>query len=344
MLRAYNLGRLVFVRPAAGTANPAVIVVTTRGQFFLKRRNPRYSSAGQMSFDHAVIRHLAQAGLPVVTPVRTISGSRWCTTDDGTYELYPLVTGEQPREGDLAQIAAAGRTLAAFHLATRDFTPPGEKKLGRLHAPAASLRGLKWARTHLPRDAASAPADLAAVDRAIRVAQAVAQRLPDEAYWGLPCCIIHGDYHPANLKVDGDKIAGVFDFDWVGRAPRMLDVADGLMFFCGTRAQPTVAGDIVSLTQAFRWETAALCAFGCGYAEQVTPTPRELQVLPDLLRARWLFCRVDAMERKLPAEGKLAYLLHELTQPLDEIDRLADWLAAGKWLVPEAHPPAEGPT
>ena len=32
-----------------------------------------------------------------------------------------------------------------------------------------------------------------------------------------------------------------------------------------------------------------------------------LEALPDLMRARWLFCRVDAMERKIPEDQKLDY-------------------------------------
>ncbi len=56
VLRSYNQGKLQFIRPAAGTANPAVIAVTSTGQFFIKRRNPRYCSSEQLSYDHDVIR------------------------------------------------------------------------------------------------------------------------------------------------------------------------------------------------------------------------------------------------------------------------------------------------
>ena len=329
VLGGYDVGAVMFTRPAAGTANPAVIVVTDRGQFFLKRRNPRYSARGQLLYDHAVIRRLARAGLPVTPPRLTISGSRWQEHNEQVYELYPLVGGEQHEDGNLRQVEAAGRALGAFHLATQDFTPGGDKPLPRFHNPQDSLRGLRWARDRLAAGRLSPHGDLELVRRLIEVAEAIRRRLPDRAYWALPQCIVHGDYHPANLKFEGDEVAGIFDFDWVGRAPRMVDVADGLIYFCGRRARPVLPSDIASLTQAFTFDMDAVTAFGRGYAAGVSVTPRERAALPDLLRARWLFSRVDAMERKVPEERKLDYLLEDIEAPLAEIDRRAESLTAG---------------
>lgn len=332
VLDAYSVGRLMFVRPGAGTANPAVIAVTSEGQFFLKRRNPRYSSRGQLVYDHAVIRHLARSGLPVVPPVRTLGGSRWHELNDAIYELYPLVARGQHEPGNAVQIEAAGRALAAFHSATEGFEPGGDKPLPRLHDPQDSLRGLMWARDQLASGSSSAHGGPEVVLRLIEAAEGIRKRLPEQAYWDLPQCVIHGDYHPANLKFADDQVAGIFDFDWVGRGPRMVDVADGLMFFCGLRQRPADPDDIVSLTQAFELDRGAMSAFGRGYGGGITPAAEELRALPDLVRARWLFCRVDAMERKVPQDQKLDYLLADIQAPLQEIAEVSEWLAAGGWL------------
>jgi len=328
VLKSYNLGALQFLRPGAGTANPAVIAVTTKGQFFVKRRNPRYDSKEQLSYDHGVVQHLARAGLPVTPSLRTNSGSRWVTGERGVHEVYPLVQGKPHMPGRSEQIRAAGSTLAALHLATQDLEPPGDKTLPRLHDPRDVLTGLRWAHQQNVEEDADRIACL------VECAETVARRLPDRAYWRLPLCIIHGDYHPANLKFEGDAVAGVFDFDWVGRGPRMVDLADGLLFFCGVRKRPLDPGDIVSLTQAFELDREMMAAFGQGYGSLIEPTGQELAALPELMRARWLFCRVDAMQRKIPQEQKLAYLLEEIELPLQQIESHEEWLESGVWLRP----------
>lgn len=332
VLRSYNQGKLQFIRPAAGTANPAVIAVTSTGQFFIKRRNPRYCSSEQLSYDHDVIRKLAQAGLPVTPPRHTVQGSRWLALEGQIYEVYELIVGTAHEYGNPAQVSSAGSVLGAFHTATADLEPKARKLVSRLHDPKASLRGLAWARTQLADHDPLRPEDLGRVQRLIAVAEGVSRALPDETYWRLPQCVIHGDYHPANLKFDGDEVAGIFDFDWVARQPRMVDVADGLAFFCGRRKRPTEPGDIVSLTQAYEIDRELACAFGRGYVTGIEPTRDELEALPHLMRARWLFCRVDAMERKIPAEQKLDYLLNEIETPLAQIDAASEWLVSGEWL------------
>lgn len=37
--------------------------------------------------------------------------------------------------------------------------------------------------------------------------------------------LIHGDFHQGNLRFTGNKIAGVFDFDTLTKAPRVVDIA-----------------------------------------------------------------------------------------------------------------------
>lgn len=329
VLSAYDVGPVLFVRPHAGTANPAVVVVTRKGQYFLKRRNARYSSRGQLTYDHEVIRRLAQAGLPVTVPVKTRSGSRWLSWDDAVYELYHLVEGREHTAGDLPQIRAAGAVLGAFHKATASLDPGEGKRPQRLHAPAAILRGLRWALEEAERVGDATARDQ--VRGLMAAAEGLTVRLPDAEYWALPQCVIHGDYHPANLKFEGDKVVGLFDFDWASAGPRAVDIADGVLFFCGQRPTPVNPADIESLTQAFTLKREWIEAFGAGYASEVTVEERELKALPDLMRCRWLFCRVDAMERKIAPDRKLSYLLDGIAGPLEQIGELTECLRSGEW-------------
>lgn len=44
--------------------------------------------------------------------------------------------------------------------------------------------------------------------------------------------VIHGDYHPGNVKFQDGKVSGIFDFDWSNADLRCFDVAIALLYFC----------------------------------------------------------------------------------------------------------------
>ncbi len=337
LLANWPVGRLLFTRPGAGSANPAIIVVTERGQFFFKRRNERYCSRDQLLYDHAVMKHLAAAGLPVFTAVKTRDGSRWYQHDSAIYELYPYAAGTQHKFGDIDQVVAAGAVLADFHIAGQDFFPPGKKFYDRLHPPLPSKEGLLWAREQVK----SGTRDLGHYDRqqaldildyALASIQRVIDELPDEVFFGLPQTIVHGDWHPANLKFEGSRVVGIFDFDWVGRQPRIVDVVDGLLYFCSRRETDMVAADIRTLTAAFEPDWRLMGAFAAAYMAKIALTAEELAAIPNLMRTRWLYSRIFPMIHKIPEDEKIRYVINELDKPLQWIDANEQRLTAGDWI------------
>ena len=324
LLLHWPVGRLMFTRTRAGTANPAILVVTTRGQYFLKHRHPRYSDHGQLIFDHAVLRHLARAGLPVIPPVKTVTGDRWLQADDAVYELYPLIEGQPHQPGNLAQIAAARELLACFHEATAEFSPPGHKPWPRYFAPADRLPEIVAARDLLRRGMDTGGLPVAEAERVLDYLEtqtrAVEARVPEVRYWDLPQVIVHGDFHHGNIQFYDVKIAGLFDFDWVSRQPRLVDLADGLIFFGAERAAPFNPADLYSLTQAFTLRPDWVRVFLEPYLARHELTGEERACLGDLIRARWLYMRLEQMQRKLPEQERLAFLLREVTVPLQWLD------------------------
>ncbi len=317
------------VRPGSGTANASAIVRLGDELMLLKRRNPRYAVADWVAFDHALMTHLRAREVPVPVPIPARDGGTWARLDGGVYELFEFLPGDEHRPGDVGQVCAAGEMLARFHLASDDFDPPAEKAWARYHNPADIVAGMATIRD----DAAAVSAEEAeALAVADRVAGELVTRLPDEVYWALATTIVHGDWHPANLKFDGGRVAGVFDLDWCTRQPRMVDLADGLLFFCSHRAEPIVPGDIWSLTQTMRMDAELTRAFGAGYTALLSPTGDELAALADLMRCRWLYCRVDAAARKVEADRRVEFLLRDLLTPLDWIDAHEADLADGDLL------------
>src|SRR5579863_3575643 len=95
VLAGYDIGPLL-APPAAGsgTANASLVLETTAGRFFLKRRNPKYAQREFVSFDHRLMEHLYPYGIGTPLAVRTISGVRWLEREGAIYELFPYQAGE----------------------------------------------------------------------------------------------------------------------------------------------------------------------------------------------------------------------------------------------------------
>jgi Ser/Thr protein kinase RdoA (MazF antagonist) len=320
LARYPGLGLLRSVKSmAGGTAGRNHAVVTDSGRYFLRQRNPRYTDEPAVAFDHRLIEYLATHGVPVVPALELhgLPGRRWLRLGPTqVLELYPWRTGQRFDRQSAAHLAAAGRALGAFHVATRRFHGPLGKAWPRYDAPAAILHGLRCAET-LP--GARAHSDQLTYLR--EQATSLAAALPDERYDALPRTVIHGDYHPANLIFQDDDVAGIFDLDWATCQPRLRDLADGVLFFAARRATDIDGGDIASLTQTPTLDSVRMRAFLDAYGAAAWPLAAdELAALPEFIRARWLFCRVDAL-RKVPAERRLPLLLNGIVEPLD-------WLAA----------------
>ena len=316
----WPVGGLMFLREAAGTASPAVIVVTHRGQYFLKQRSPRYSDTQRLTYDHALTRHLARVGLPVTPALKTPAGSRWMRVEGLVYEIYPWVEGEPFDPSSREQLQATGDLLARLHQAADTFRPRSRKELPRLFDPQERLPEIAEARGLLEEGVSlgerSAEEAARGLDRLEAEARGLLERLPDARYWALPQAVVHGDYHPGNVKFQGDKIVGLFDWDWACRQARLKDVAEGVIFFACPREQP-LTGELRSLTQPPRYDAERIRLFLEAYEALLPLTEEERAVLPDLLRERWLYVRLDAMHRKVAREEKLAFLLEGVEEPLE---------------------------
>lgn len=292
-----------------GTANANLVIDTTEGRFFLRRRNPKYSQREFVAFDHALMEHLAAAGLctPLALPSR--EGRRWVELDGRVYELYPFMPGGEHDPTSEGEVRDSAATLARFHRATRDMIVPPGKDWPRYDAPQLIREGLAEARE---LDDGSHAEELGTAEAHLELLQ---RRLPDERYAALPQLVIHGDYHPANVKFQDGRVVGVFDVDWATRQPRVRDLADGLLFFAAERDAPMDAADIYSVTQPFRLTEQRARLFLEAYEGIDALTSEETAALPEFMRARWLHCRVQGMA-KVPPEARVHFLLRDILEPL----------------------------
>ncbi len=333
----YPVGPVVFTRPCGGTANAGVAVITQQGQFFLKRRNPRYCKPEAIIYDHHVVKSLARAGLPCPRVIRTIPGSRWLEHEGHIYEMFEFVDGDVVETPTEPQLVAAGEMLARLHQTTEMLQPPGAKAFGRFWGPA---RALGLLRPFVDRVTAGRLGSLSGVTPETAQAQfqalvseveRVARALPDSAYAALPHAVIHGDWHPANIKFRGATVSGIFDFDWFDRQPRMVDVADGMLFFCGVRPHVEGTGDIWSLTRTPELQLDRMRAFMTGYGSRIRPAAGELQALPELMAVRWVYARADAADRKIDEVDQVRFILRDVLSPLEWIAEHRVRLAEAGW-------------
>jgi len=312
VLAHWDVGGIVaFPGERGGTANPAVVLDTAAGRFFLKRRNPRYSAPEMLRHDHALMEHLAAQGLCTPLALRSREGRRWVESGSGLYELYPYMPGEPHDPTSEAQVRDAGVALARFHQAAATFEPPPGKEWARYHAPSLTIEALHWALDQL--------SGREEVRRLLAVAEELAASFPDAEYVACPHTTVHGDWHPGNVKYRDCRVCGIFDLDWATRQPRLVDLADGVAFFAGTRVRPLDPADIRSLTQPFRLVPARTRVFLDGYRSVGRIEPEELRLLPKFLLARWLWCRADPMRRKIPREEAIGFLLDGIWGPIEQI-------------------------
>lgn len=314
-----------------GTANANVTVETQTGKYFLKRRNPKYARREYVAYDHRLMEHLAPfvLGTPLALPSH--EGERWLEWEGSVYELYPYQEGDAIASLSSAQVASAGVRVAEFHQATRGFHGPAGKEWPRYQDPARIREGIQEMGNALKE--LFSPEDWAYLWNRVELLE---KEYPDSRYHALPKTIVHGDYHPGNLKFRGDAVVGVFDLDWATEQPRLLDLADGVFLFAGQRQTAIDAADIVSLTQTWIPCPERTQVFMQGYLSRETVTDEEWAALPWAVCARWLFCRV-AGRLKLPEERRIDYVVDGLLTPLRALDALPkQWYSGHAGQVTEA--------
>ena len=313
ILAAFGLGRALDVQPLGGTAARKWNVLTERGRFVVRRRPDELADAASVGFDHAVLRRLEAAGFPVPCPASTADGRTAVVRDDGTYEVLRWIEGDPFPDGDAEAIAEAGAFLARFHKALADDFPVGKDGRPREDHPdlmtpyVASLKPLAGDADRQPLQAVEAQLSL------------VRRELDQRLYAALPRAIIHGDFHPGNVRFHGGRVAALYDFDYVAVQARARDVGDALIFFASQRRQPLNPDDIRSLTQPFVPDAARCQRLLAAYQTMSRLTESEWDALPWLIRSRWLQMRLRG-SRKVPSAEKACFVLDGVFEVINWLD------------------------
>ena len=323
-LADYDLGTVTAWRRHGGTAGRTWRVATAAGTWLLRMRGIRTSTDAIVTFDHALRRYLVERAVPTAVPVPTRHGGTFIRHDGRTFEVYPFVEGTTLEAADSAALAQITAALALFHRVAAGFpaarTLPPVSQYSTVGVPAESDR------MEDPELLVEVYRRLAAEPGAVQFSSAISlcerwlQRLRTEfgreTYGGLPHTVTHGDYTLANLLFAADgRVNGIFDLDWARWAPRVRDLADGMLSIAGARRSPLRPGDIWSLAEATALQVER-CVLWLRTYHQVAPlTAAEVSAVPLAAAARWLSIRVEGTA-KVPAADRLRFAFGNVTVPL----------------------------
>lgn len=248
ILANYDLGELVAIkRDEIGYVNTSYGIETLiegeKKKYFFRRYKTGIQET-EIQFEHSVINHLVDKDFKLAAKLLS-------TKQGGTYykyfadenEQYPVfyaifefLKGEDkydcvdPHPSPM-EIKNAAAVQAKFHHAVVDLEPRGQRFEPKI------LDLVPQITTKIDHNLKSSKGTV--FDRYLRENQGLIKESCAQAeqyFSGLQTenwleLLIHGDYHPGNLKFEGEEIVGLFDFDWSKIDLRSFDVALGIWYF-----------------------------------------------------------------------------------------------------------------
>ena len=312
VLAHYDLGELKTARRVErGFVNDNWELEMIQGHYFLKHRHPDLCNPDVIHAQHAQVEHLRQQRFPAPAILPTTSGATLLALDGECYEIHEHVAGAPYDDDQPAHFRKAASTLGHYHTCVWGFAPQALRGLGALYDPAilATNLGNLTAAWQLERDPG-----LAQIVRQLAAhAGDLASRYAKHG--DLPHLVIHGDYYAGNLLFEGDRVVAVVDYDKARWQPRVVELAEALIYFASPRPG---RGRLKHLVYGgfLHWEP--FTRFLRHYARAATPDEDEIRALPDYVRCIWLAVSLQRLCERDP-------------RPAEALAALREVLALGDW-------------
>jgi homoserine kinase type II len=310
VLDHYALGELrAAQRTECGFVNDNWIIATDRGRFFLKRRHRDLRRPAVIRAQHALMLRLQRVGFPIPAVVPTTRDETLLISEGQFYEIHEYIEGEPYDHHRSAHLDEAALMLGRFHLSVQGFAPEVLCDLGELYGPLLLKRALTNILDVCLLDRGR---DLAPLIRQLDVHIAeLSERF--DSHGTLPCVVIHGDYYAGNLLFDGDRIIGVVDYDKVRWQPRVVELAEALIYFASHRP-----GHLKHLVYPGFLDWARFVQFLNSYSRIAVLDETEVCALPDYVRCIWLQISLIRLREKGPCGS-------EALEALEEVVALGNW-------------------
>lgn len=300
----YDLGDLSNAEELlGGTVNRSFAVTAKKKddfiKYFIRQYNPAIAE-NEIKFEHALIRHLKANGFDLAAGVipsktgatyikqeRSIQGQIYMDL----WAVYEFIEGECRYDWFDTHIApadmiSAAEVLAELHRAGHDFRKP--KGSDRLQPPIMEfLPTFRQIYAAYNSKAGKTRFDQRFLQYHDHILIAIDQaRIPEQDRIKMPRLPIHCDYHQGNLKYQGSRVTGIFDFDWSKIDLRLFDLALALVYFCAGWDGPAAGSLSLDKIELF------LKAYNDRCASSSSPgslTVLENKFLPLMLTAASLF-------------------------------------------------------
>jgi homoserine kinase type II len=213
-----GIGDLVALAPChGGIENTNYFADTTGGRYVLTLFERL--DFEQLPFYLALMKHLAERGLPVPGPHADADGTILHRLKDKPAAVVDRLPGRHHLAPDAAHCAAVGALLARMHLAAHDFAR---------YQP--NLRGLAWWQETIPVVLPFlTPERRALATDELRYQEQVAA---SALYAALPRGAVHADLFRDNVMFEDDRLTGVLDFYFAGIDAFAFDIAVCLNDWC----------------------------------------------------------------------------------------------------------------
>lgn len=248
ILGHYNLGELVwYEQDQRGYINTSFAIQTEkdgkRKKYFL-RRYKKGVRQEELLFEHSLINHLSAKNFTIIARVyETRQGSTYVYVagenegQNGVYYAIFDFLGGEDRYTWIApsctptEIASSAEVLAEFHRLARDLSTSGRRSEPRILELLPQIEGNLSDCLQHPKGSVF---DEYLIENAETIFRAIEQT--KAALLRHPCgsmidLVIHCDFHPGNLKFEGEQVVGLFDFDWSKIDLRCYDVAHAIWYF-----------------------------------------------------------------------------------------------------------------
>lgn len=297
-----------------GTANKNYFVSTENTIYVLRERSAKYSSEEQIVFEYEYLKRLKDKDIPAPLPFLTKEGACFVVRGPSTYQLFDCLPGKDMDPSEDENVALAGEFLAKMHNGLEGFVPDRDRALPRYDDPRVSMEAIE-------KVIKSNPASEGPLYYLYSRTQNLLKIFPDEIYHKLPKTYIHGDYHPANIKMHEGEISGIFDFDWVSLQPRLRDVSDGMIYFASLREKNIESNNIYSLAAGYVLNPKRCKIFVEAYVNNLRGkiSPDEWKYVVCFMEARLIHSRVQALA-KIPVEHHKEMLTGGMEKILSDLD------------------------
>jgi homoserine kinase type II len=325
ILKYYDLGELAdYEKNERGYCNVSFAIQTQKNdqrQWYFFRQYKSSICEDELHFEHSLIQHLVSVGRP---PVARVHHNRQGSTyvrqpaekDECRYfAIFDYLHGEDRYTWinphcSPTELTNSAATLAAYHQAVWNFHPQGKRQEPCI-APLLEKIGTNL-QTCLSSPALSGfHPELSPYHNGIQLTlQKIAERMATLEHQLFPRLVIHCDFHPGNLKFQGDQVVGLFDFDWSKLDYRLFDLALALFYFC-TEWEGERDGEL-RLEEAVRFFQAYQHSLNPGSVPPLSTA--ECSLLPEFIEAANLYVLnwsiEDILHKPVDEQEYCMYLRH----------------------------------